>query len=613
LDPHELSTDDRFVRRVRQSAHTVFGQTPIARQIESLCDDHAEARRSILQDRTGGVTVIAMVGATGQGKSWLIRQMIRRSDVATLVRSGNNSDEATEQLSWIGPSPPADLDSRHEAYFACAADQMESIDLPYVLVDAPGATDERRGIAAVAKRALSMATVLVLVVRRDQLRSHAVSVLTEASDGVLVVPVINAVRGEDATADADTESFVGRMRKAAPRSVIAKAVLVPDFDVGDRDEAAVGAQAAADLADRLQRIIADSGGGDRRQSTRLAALESRFRAALHSALRDQLPGLATAVESLHAETGQIPGQVAQSLLGGTASLRAAVRSRLRLGLMEETSPIWFPFRSLLGVLNLTSGAWDRLLLSLSGSLPSLIGTIWTGAGNIASGRDAATDVREGLLRRSSAVIDDRLRPLANQFRVELAKLRHEKVTSERNVDEGENPSRVARLTGLDTLQEKSQEIFHQVTRDALPGRLSTVSIGLIATLIFWGLMAGPIVALYQGYVTASYGVLGERSGDLNAFPRPDASMLLTSVLLSLLPTALFAMIIMSAVQSRRRVDRVETELRDQHHQTIQRLQRDGVMRLRWDDAVLGDAEFLLSIGMNGDDDPAGPPSQDLNA
>jgi len=72
--------------------------------------------------------------------------------------------------------------------------------------------------------------------------------------------------------------------------------------------------------------------------------------------------------------------------------------------------------------------------------------------------------------------------------------------------------------------------------------------------------------------------------------------MLTSLLLSLLPTALFAMVVLSLAQSRRRVDRAESRIRDVHHETIGRLQRDGVLRLRWDDPLLADAEFLLSAG-----------------
>ncbi|MEM9643408.1 MAG: hypothetical protein AAF989_00330 [Planctomycetota bacterium] len=593
--------DDAFLHRVRRSSATVFGQTNVGRRIAELCDDHALARREVLEDRTPGATVIAFVGATGQGKSWLVRQLIHDPLVASSIRSGNQLEDATESLCWIGPSPPVDLDARRESYVHCEGSKMQSIGIPYVLMDAPGATDDRQQVATVAGRALSIASVLVLVVRRDQLRSHAVSVLSEASEGTLVIPVVNAVRETDESLQADVDAFLSRLRRAAPRSLFSAPVLVADFEVSTSGPEEIGRKAAGELAARLQQALQDNWDGDRRQSTRLAAMEIRFRAALNSLLRDQLPGLSQAVASLNEETNRIPTEVAGALLGGGGSLQAAIRSRLRLGLMEETSTIWFPYRSVLGLLNLTNGAWDRLLLSLSGSLPSLIGTLWTGARNVAAGQDAGAEFRDGLLRRSSAAVDDRLRPLARHFRDELATLRQDRNGITTVEESDEDRANIAYLTGMDTLQEKSQELFESTCRVAVPSRLFCLVAALVSTAIFWTLMSGPVVALYKDYVEASFGVLGSGIGELDAFPRPDFSMILTSVVLSVFPMALFAMVVMTCVQRRGKVRRVESQLREEHQRVIGRLQQDGILRLRYDDPVLADAEFLLSIQANESD------------
>lgn len=587
---------DVFVRRVRHASDTVFGSTPLGNDIDDLCHQHTEARNAIIQDRSDGATVVAVVGATGQGKSWLVQQLIQRSSVGNQIRSGNNSDDATEKLIWIGPRPPADLDPRHERFISCPANQMQSIGIPYLIVDSPGATDDRRAIAGVAQRALSMASVLLVVVRRDQMRSQIISVLTDASEGTLVIPVINAVRHRDASLQTDIDALLTRMRDAAPNSQIVQPVVIDDCELVQDSEPNVGHIAAEEVAARLKQALQDSWEGDRRRSTRLAALETRFRAALQSLLHDQLPGLTDAVQSLHRETLEIPGDVAETLLGSQGSLRAAIRSRLRLQLMEDTSPIWFPYRSLLGLLNLTNGAWDRLLLSLSGSLPSLVGTIWTGARNVANGNSAA-GVREGLLRRSSAAINDRLRPLANRFRDELATLRHESLIASRQRDDDLDRPNIASLDGLNTLQEESQQIFESSISQAALSRGLTFLFGLLATIIFWSLMSGPVIALYDGYLKASFGTITGTGSGLDAFPRPDASMMITSVMLSILPTALFSMIVVSISQSRNRVMLAQQSIRERHHETIERLHRDGVLRLSWSDPVLADAEFLLSINV----------------
>ena len=317
----------------------MLADSATGREVLELCDDHAEARRMILEDRSSGLVVVAVVGATGQGKSWLIRQLVGKSAAAEAIRSGNNADEATEKLVWVGPSPPADLDSLHEQYVHCKSSDMQSIATPYLLVDAPGSTDDRRAIAAVASRALSLAAVLVLVVRRDQLRSEAVGMLTQASEGTIVIPVVNAVREEDDAMQADVESLVARMRHAAPTSVISTPIIVDDFEIGDRRESAIGKRAAEEVADQLQTELGSSWEGDRRRSARLSALDGRFRAALHSVLSDQLPGLTAAVRRLNREETALPMEIAESLVGSGGPLRAAVRSRLRLSLLTDTPAI----------------------------------------------------------------------------------------------------------------------------------------------------------------------------------------------------------------------------------------------------------------------------------
>ena len=551
----------------------------------------------ILHDRSGGASVIAVVGATGQGKSWLIRQFVHDPKIVGSILSGNNADEATVKLLWIGPHPPVDLDTRHEKFLHCESSKMQSIGAPYLLVDSPGSTDDRRAIASVASRALSLASVILLVVRRDQLRGEAVGGLAEASEGTLVVPVVNAVRQDDDQLRADLDAFVAQLRNVAPTSIISSPVIVEDFEIEQRDEANVGRAAAAAIATRLQEELGASWEGDRRRSVRLAALDGRFRAALHSVLSDHLPGLTMAVSRLNNEATKLPGEVAETLIGVGGPLRAAVRSRLRLSLLTDTAAIWFPYRSLLGTLNLTHGAWDRVLLSLSGSLPSLVGTVWTSTKNLATSRDAQDDVREGLRKRSAAAVTDRLEPLAHRFRDEIVALRGSGAMPRREprIDDGSR-SRVAVLAGIDALQEKSQSIFESEVERVSITRTSALLCGMVGTAMFWFLMAGPIVALYRQYFDASLMTLRDLSGNLDAFPKPDFSMMLTSLIVSILPTSVFAMLMLSMAQSRSRVDRAESRIRSRHEESIASLQKEGVLRLQWDDPLLADAEFLLSAG-----------------
>ncbi|MGI9469560.1 MAG: hypothetical protein ACR2OA_20730 [Rubripirellula sp.] len=581
--------------RIRRAAANVLGNSPAGREVLELCDDHAEARDRILDDRSSGLTVVAAVGATGQGKSWIIRQLIGNQDIRLQIKSGNNADEATEQLIWVGPAPPDNLDNTHEQYVHCSVSEMQPIGTSYLLVDAPGATDDRKAIASVANRALSLASVMLLVVRRDQIRSEDIAALTAASEGTIVIPVINAVRSQDDHLASEVDTLLARMRKAAPTSTISLPVIVDDYEIENRSETPIGKQAAKDIADRLKSELECAWAGDRRRSARLAAIDSRFQVALHAVLSDQLPGLTAAVRRLNTEAKLLPGEIAETLVGRDGPLRAAVRSRLRLSLLTETVAFFFPYRTFLSILNLTHGAWDRVLLSLSGSLPSLVGAVWTSTKNLSANRGAEQDLREGLQNRCSAAVKDRLGPLAERFHDELLELRAAKPSTNSSVTH-DTRTQVAYLAGIDSLQESSQRIFDEEVDRVATSRFTAAICGLLGTTIFWFLMAGPIVALYRGYFDASYEALSELGGELTNFPRPDLAMMLTSLLLSSLPTAIFSMLVLSASQSRSKVRKAEKRIRDVHHETIERLQREGVLRLRWDEPLLADAEFLLSAG-----------------
>lgn len=595
--------DEQFLYRLRRAAWNVLGDSDVGRRVRELCDEHDATRRSLTQPRTGGALVVALVGAAGQGKSWVLRQFIRDPAAIAQIPSGNNLDEATESLIWVGAQPPADLDLRQERYVACSPLQMQPLGRPYVLVDTPGATDDRRQVVEIAKRALSMAGVLVLVTRRDQMRSSIVSSLALASEGAIILPVVNAVRTHDEALATDCESLLARIRQAAPTSEVIPPVLIDDFSIQDRLETTVSGVAINEIAGRLQQWFAYQGGPETRQIARLAAQETAFRNALNQLLADRLPALTAAVQRLRHAADALPAEIAEDLIGGGPQLRAAVRGRLRTGLMADTDGIWFPFRTLLSLLNLTSGAWDRVLLSLTGSLPSLIGAAWSSAKNVAAAASGEQDIRQGLKRRAAAIVTDRIGPLASRFRHELRRLHAaQDVVASEAVVQGDIEEVLADLVGIDTLQEESQRIFEQqVSRVAIGRRAATMS-AAVGTALFWGLLAGPIVALYRGYAAASWHALGSFSSDLAAFPRPDLAMILTSLLLSLLPTAIFAMIVVSAAQSRRRVDEAEAAIRQQHHATIQRLKQNRTLRLRWDDPLLADAEFMLSV-----DSPATQP------
>lgn len=592
-DSNELRTaparPDRFVAGVRRSAARVLGTSPVGERVLELCDRFEAQRAAILQTRVPDAIVVGVVGPTGQGKSWLVRQFIDDAAVKQALPSGDRTREATVRIAWVGPYPPADLNDRYERYLHCAAEQMFSLGVDYLILDTPGATDQDPHVVEISKQTLALASVQILVVRRDQLRSQAVHELVNASEGTLVLPVINIVRQHDDKLSSDIDAYCAAIHAAAPSSEILPPVIVHDFDVVD-DEATIARAAREAIGHALRPRLVEAGGAERRQRARLAAADRRFRQTLHEMISDELPYLVRAVDHLNEAADRLPVDVANSLVGSGGSLRAGIRSRLRLALLTDTAAIWFPYKTLIGLLNLTHGAWDRLVLTLAGSLPSLITSAWTTASNLGQMRSMESELRNGVRERSAALVRDRLGPLIRTFQQELGPLHAQ------SPQPSGNENQHAYLRGIDQLQQSSQQILEEEIDAGAVGGITAQVLGLIGTLIFWALFAGPVVALYSKYFRAASAVATDLHDHLEQFPAPEWAMLLTSVLLSLMPTAVYAMFVITITQSRRRVQACAKRVQDRHTQEIDRLQREGVLRLELDDPLLADAEFLVSAG-----------------
>jgi len=71
--------------------------------------------------------------------------------------------------------------------------------------------------------------------------------------------------------------------------------------------------------------------------------------------------------------------------------------------------------------------------------------------------------------------------------------------------------------------------------------------------------------------------------------------MVTSVVLSILPLAIFCMVVLTAMLSRRKVSGVATGIIREHEQAIADLKRNHVIRLEFEDELLQQAEFLLNL------------------
>lgn len=585
-----------FSRRVAEATSAVFGDTSLARNVLAACQRHDVELRNISDGRGINVLMLAIVGTKGQGKTWAARQLVRSESIRQHLRSGDLFDDATTRLVWIGPTPPDSLDVSSEVYFPCPRSEMIDIGQPYVLLDTPGSTDSNSSAAKIASDALSLAPIKILVVSRDQIRSASNLDIAQRIDGSICILVISSVEPDELTPGAaaqqlrdDVRDFRDQLHLRAPRVTLAGEICVPDFEITGNEPASQQVF-VSQLLDRLAQQKLDQLSLASSRDARLTSSQKRLRSDVTKLIGEELPHLAAAVERLNHETERLPDRVLGSLLGSEGILETGVRMRLRTKLVSDTLLIWFPYRTVMSLLNLTQGAWDRVVLALAGSVPSLFGALASWARNARQSQEFAIEIQDGIRERTRRQVEDRLKPLCEQFHRAVQRL-HPRTS--KMIETA--PSSSMNLSGIDELQNHSREIFdHAIERHATRGWL-VQGLGLLGAGVFWLFFAGPIVSIYRQYIVASFRALTDASVRAVDFPHPTASLLITSAVLSLLPLLIYCMLVLTIMLSRRKVRRVVAEIQADHKRVITTLKENGVIHLEFEDRMLQQAEFLLNL------------------
>lgn len=589
MNPHEL-----LLQRVRLATHTLLGEHFVSNQILDWCDELERQCESILSSRSIGYPSIAVIGAKGQGKTWIARQFIRDVRVAQSLPTGVLSSEATTHLHWIGPVPPDSLNPSHEIYHPCRQEDMLDLKRPYLLLDTPGVTDDDLSAAKVAKDALALSPIKLLVVRRDQMRGAILSTLANITEGSICIPIINCVPIKEMRDGKPTESVAedlhmlfSALRASAPKTRLLNPILVPDFEA-DGDEAKIGSVFAMAVQTRLQNESLDEIAATR--SNRLLAATDRLRHRIKQTLDLHIPQLSSAVRKLHEEANALPYQTIEAVLGSRNVLNAAVRGRLRAQIVTDTSLLWFPYRTVLSTLGLTHGAWDRLLMSLSGSVPSIFGTFAAWARNFQTSQKVHWEMTEGIRDRLNRQMQDRLGPVQAQFQRTIQRIQgttNEHPAVQSNQDE-------LRLSGVEELQSRSRTVFEWCVDRHRTSSFFLQLLALLGCLVFWVMMAGPIVWVYKKYFIASYNSLASGSVE-DLFPHEIPTLLFASGLLSLLPLLLYTMVIFTCLLRRSKIERIASNAYSEQLKLVEELQRTGVISLHFDNPLLEHAEYLINL------------------
>jgi hypothetical protein len=607
-----MNEADRLADEIERAARRLLGHQAVCHTIVQWCEEYRATVSDIQSGRGVALPSVAIVGAKGQGKTWIAKQMVLDRRISEMLPSGVLAKEATSQLTWIGPNPPEGLNAEREAYVPCPTHCMLDLGRPYMIIDTPGYTDDDPVAAANARDAMSLAPIKLIVARRDQLRSAIHAQLAALTDGAVCLPIINStpINEIDRAAPAglshraassvvshvdraseslrsDLEWYVSALGASAPGSKILEPILVADFEA-DGDEDGIGMQLATDLRERLAKQTMESLAATK--AHRLAAASERIRHRVGALLETRVPQLSSSVRRLHTAAESLPAQAIEAVLGSKSVLKTVIRDRVRADIIASTSLLWFPYRTMLGVLGLTHGAWDRLLLSMTGSIPSIFGTFAAWARNWGQSRAAQHEVQNGIREQLHRQIQDKLEPAQQHFYRAVARIQ-----GGANEFPEQPKELMIRLSGVDELQVRARETFDLIFEQQRAPKWIVQGLGLLATLIFWGLFAGPIMAIYRDYLVASYHAWMDSSSTSKDFPHPTFSMLTTAAILSALPVLILAMLVMTWFQRALRLNRISEAIYSAEIKQVEELKRSGVIQLHYDDPLLRSAEFLVNL------------------
>lgn len=583
------STYQQLAERADEATNLLFGLSELGQRLRAATASMQRDCEQLETNRGIKELSVGLVGPKNAGKSALVRLLVPNPAARERVRSGLLTADTTRKLMWLGASCPAAVDQEREEFLRT---DLEEIGRPYVVLDVPGFTDGDANARQFACDALASCQLKVLIVQRDEIGAEDTKLHLALADGATVLPFVRAKLpqgGPDAAVRLDIEKFMLELRSAAPRSRIFEATLLPDMDaLGAGAEDQVRKRLVAGLRNAVENL------GDPRTlvAGQIEARIHRWRRELQKLLTEVRGRVQGTLNKLTNEEETLLAEVLPSFIGSSELLEAGTRMRLRMALMGRLNPVYFPFRPLVALLVLTSGAWDRLIIAMAGSIPSLALVFYTTARNIRDLRRMRAEARNGLERRVLATVRERIQPVVTDF------WRGVRIMPGKGDSAAPSSGAVApsvRLNGLAELQQASTQWFDEALSECKAKAFILHFCALVGTIVFWVFMAGPLGSIYREYFKAAHGALGTEASIWSAFPVPSGSMIFTSLLLSLLPMLVAALVCVAWAVTPGRAKRCAALIRKKHEDGIKKRREDGTLRIEIGDSAMEAARFLINF------------------
>ena len=280
----------------------------------------------------------------------------------------------------------------------------------------------------------------------------------------------------------------------------------------------------------------------------------------------------------------------KEVIGDTAQLGIGIRSRFRADAIERTPALLFPYRSLIGVLGLTQGAWDRLIFTTLGSVPSLIMTAFHSVKSWSKTRNFETTLRDQSRQRLRSLINDAYRDDIKNFSHALSSITDD--PDQGNLDPS---SEIIDIQGLTGIEIDAQEVITEVVKKRRISGFTLWLGGILAFLFFWAMLLGPAITLYVEYFNALEGSAKSITSGLKNYPTPPASLWLTSLMLSIIPAGIISMLVMYITCRKGRINKASADIQHKISETIRERVGNNKLRLVINNPKLNAAKTLLGL------------------
>ncbi|GIW89841.1 MAG: hypothetical protein KatS3mg109_0273 [Pirellulaceae bacterium] len=287
--------------------------------------------------------------------------------------------------------------------------------------------------------------------------------------------------------------------------------------------------------------------------------------------------VASDLERLREMEKALPKMLLDKMIPSEQHLAVDVRHRLRLKLFEIT-PLWcFPYRTLLGTMLLTAGAWDRLLLLPVSKVFGALKVGFQSAANLEALREMAARFQKSVIDQCQWEARKELQPIVNGIHLKLWK----RFSSEEETEfHGDFPEDIITVRGLDAVWERLKDTVDQAIAQVSPSKRRVQVTGALATSLFATFMAGPLYAAYDAYLTAWFESLAH--GNEKAWANYEAvglSTFLVAFFYSIVPVFALALVAMSLVARDKSVKRAVDQIQACCHETLQEAQEGSLVRV----------------------------------